>query len=420
MRGRRPRPALAIPAALLIVMLAGLMFLTGCNVLAGVDTNVNADGSGTIGIRLAADKELQDALSGAADGLGGEAGAILGIIGDLGGLTGGLPTNVDDLFNLIVGQIPGDWKVDRGTDSSGARWLSLTRSFSSPEELQQILSGRFLSTVIATDQFSLTQDKGFFTTKTQFAATADAGSVTSRAQSVAGFAESVLGEILTVQNRVTLPGTIKDNNADEVRGNTLVWNLGTSGSKEMYANSTIYNAGAIAGTTIAGVVIIAALTVALVLILRRRRRKPTPEQPGAVQPAPSSPPQIAEAVGVEEAEQTAEAAPESAAEAETPAAPVVDEAAETPAAVTAAVIEEPAVAPAPTESPAATAPPAPAGPAATTLAQPAAAAEAPRPIVPIPLRPTRAQAVGDDTLAVSPDTPAEPAEPAPGEGAAST
>ncbi len=209
---------------------------------------------------------------------------------------------MDDLFNLIVGQIPGDWKVDRGTDSSGARWLSLTRSFSSPEELQQILSGRFLSTVIATDQFSLTQDKGFFTTKTQFAATADAGSVTSRAQSVAGFAESVLGEILTVQNRVTLPGTIKDNNADEVRGNTLVWNLGTSGSKEMYANSTIYNAGAIAGTTIAGVVIIAALTLALVLILRRRRRKPTPEQPGAVQPAPSSPPQTAEAVGVEDSD----------------------------------------------------------------------------------------------------------------------
>jgi len=437
--GRRPRTALAIPAALLIVVLAGLMFLTGCNVQAGVDTNVNADGSGTVGIRLAADEELQDVLSGVANGVvGGTTGAILGILGDLGGLAGDLggtlPTSADDLFNLIVGQIPGDWTAERGTDSSGNRWLSLTRAFSSPEELQQILSGRFLTSVIATDQFSLTQDRGFFATKTEFSATADAGSLTSRAQSAAEFTQSVLGEVLTVENRVTLPGTIKDNNADEVSGNTLVWNVGTSGSKEMYASSVIYNGGAIAGIAILGVVVLAALIVALVLILRRRGRKPTPEQPSAVQSPPS--------------EQAAEVAPASAAAAETPAAetpatetPAAEpaetlaetsapEPAETPEPAAApemdqpvaasamaepaapAAIEEPAVTPAPAEPPAATPPPpAPAGPAV---------AEAPRPIVPIPLRPTKTQATGDDISTVSPEKPDETSEPSTGEGAASS
>ena len=395
--GRRPRPALAISAALLAVVVASLLFLAGCNVQAGVDTNVNADGSGTVGMRLAADKELQDALSGVAEGLGGKTGAILGILGDLGGLGGlggTLPTSTDDLFNLIVGQIPGDWTAERGADSSGARWLSLTRSFSNPEELQQILSGGFLSTVIATDQFSLTQDRGFFTTKTRFSATAEGGSVTSRAQSAAGFTQSVLGEVLTVENRVTLPGAIKDNNADEVRGNTLVWSIGTSGSKEMYAGSTVYNWGAIAGTAIVGLVIIAGSTVAAILIVRRRRRRrPTPEQPGALQPAPSSAPATAEAVSPEAAGAGANAEPDVSIEPQqaAPAAPEGDVTAAPEGAVVAdAPVEAETAETAPPMSAevAETAAPA-AGPAAAAAAP--VGADAPRPIVPIPLRPTRAQ-----------------------------
>ncbi len=421
---RRPRPALAISSALVIVALAGLVFLTGCNVQAGVDTNVNADGSGTVGIRLAADQELQDALSGLADGLGGEAGAILGILGDLGGLSGALPTSADDLFNLIVGQIPGDWTAERGTDSSGARWLSLTRSFSSPEELQQILSGSFLSTVIATDQFSLTQDEGFFTTKTRFSALADAGSVTSRAQSAAGFTRSVLGEVLTVENRVTLPGTIKDNNADEVRGNTLVWDVGTSGSREIYAESTVYSWGAIAGTAIAGVVIIAGITVAAILIVRRRRR-PTPERPGALQPAPSSPSTTTEAISSETAGAGADAAaaadvgPDAGAAADVePDVPI-----EAPQeAQTAPPVVAPAAAPPAPPTPVAaetaeTASPTP-GPVAAAAAS--LASDAPRPIVPIPLRPNRVQPVSYYTLAVAPESSDETSEPPAGEGATSS
>jgi hypothetical protein len=420
---RPVRPALVVSAALIVLLLAGLMFVTGCNAQTGVDTNVNEDGSGTVGIRLAADKDLQDALSGVAGSFGGQAGAILGILGDLGGLGGGMPTSVDELFNLVVGQIPGDWTVERGTDSSGARWISVTRSFANPEELQQILSGQFLSSVIATDNFSLTQDNGFFTNKTRYSATADAGSVTSRAQSAAGLAQSVLGQVLTVENRVTLPGTLKDNNADEIRGNTLVWNVGTSGSKEMHATSTIYNWGAIAGTVILGVAIIVGLVIVLILVLRRRRRKPAPEQPGAAQPAPALQPETAAVIVTEPPSAETATEPDVSIE----PAPATVEVSEDPPAVAPA---EEAAAPANTAAPAAgeaaeAAPSAEqASVAAATVVQAETATETPRPVVPIPLRPTKAQQTVPDTPAVAeavaPQAPAEAPGPAGAESGASS
>jgi hypothetical protein len=286
-RGPR-RLSVALCAAALAVILLALVVLPGCGVQTGVDTAVKEDGSGTVAVRLVADKELQNALSGAVGALSGRAGAILGILGELGG-TGGLPTTVDGLFNLILGQIPGDWNVEQGTDSSGARWITLTHVFADSKELEQLLSGRLVSTIMDTSQLSLTQDHGFFSTKTAFAATAEAGSVTSRAQSVTGLAQGALSDLLTVQSKVTLPGTIKDNNADEVQGNTLVWNLGTSGPKDMRAASTVYNGGAIAGIAIVGAAILAGIIVAAILIARRRRPKPGPGQPVAVQPIPSEP-----------------------------------------------------------------------------------------------------------------------------------
>ncbi len=299
-RSRRRGAALKTSAVAILVIVLLAVALTGCSVQVGLDTKVETDGSGTIALRLAADKELQDALSDVSDGLGGKIGGILGILGDLGGITGGIPQSADDLFNLIIGQIPGDWTAERGTDSTGARWLTLTRSFSSPEELEEILSGGFLSSFISTDQFSLTQERGFFSTKTVFTAIADTGSITSRAQSVADIAGRILGQVLIIDNRVTLPGSIKDHNADEVDGNTLIWNVGLSEAKDMYAESVVYNWGAIIGVAIAGVIVLAAIVIALVLILRRRRNRP-PQQPAVVAPPQTPPAGPGEAAALETA-----------------------------------------------------------------------------------------------------------------------
>ncbi len=444
---RRRRIGWALSAAMLVLILAGLPILAGCNVQAGVDTTVNTDGSGTVGMRLVADKELQDALSGVVQGVGGEAGAILGILGELGAFTD-TPLSADDLFDLILGQIPGDWTVERGTDDSGARWITLTRPFSSPEELEQILSGRFLGAVIATDQLSLTQDQGFFASTTSYSATADAGSITSRGESVTGYTQAILGDLLTVENRVTLPGSIKDNNADEVRGNTLVWTMGTSGAREMSAQSTVYHWGAIIGVIIAGLVVVIGGVVAAILLARRR--KPAPQPPAetqasealtaapeaaaptaevaAITPPPAPAAEVAgaaAAVGATEAPIAEEEEPAPTPAEVAPAEAVADEQAEpAPPIVPAAEPEVPADEPElPAEEPEVPAVPAEAAPdtmppvgAATGAA--AAAESAPRPIVPIPLRPTKAQPARNDAPEVAPDAGPEATGDIPEEGAA--
>ena len=70
------------PLLALVLVLTGLLLLAGCTVNVGLDTQVETDGSGTVSVRLAADQELQDALSGAGGGLG-SLGSLLDIFGGL-------------------------------------------------------------------------------------------------------------------------------------------------------------------------------------------------------------------------------------------------------------------------------------------------------------------------------------------------
>ncbi len=169
-RKSRRGAVLATSSVAILVVLFLALLLTGCSVQVGLDTRVETDGSGTSACAWRQTRNCRMHCPIVSDGLGGRVGGILGILGDLGGITGDIPQSADELFNLIIGQIPGDWTAERGTDSSGARWLTLTRSFSSPEELEEILSGGFLSSFVATDQFSLTQEQGLFSTKTIFRA----------------------------------------------------------------------------------------------------------------------------------------------------------------------------------------------------------------------------------------------------------
>lgn len=266
------------PLLVLVLILAGLLLLAGCTVNVGLDTQVETDGSGTVSVRLAADQELQDALSGAAGGLG-SLGSLLDIFGGLGDLTG-LPGSVDELFDTILGEIPGEWEVERGTDDDGTKWLAMTRPFASPEELEEILASSALSSVVDIENLTLTRDEGVFSTKTLFSTTADVGGAMSQlGEAAVDLPLDLLGQVLVIENRLTLPGTIGDNNADEVQGNTLVWNVGTSGAREMHAESVAYNWAAIVGIIVAGGIVIAALVVALVLIILRRRRPSSPTSP---------------------------------------------------------------------------------------------------------------------------------------------
>jgi hypothetical protein len=281
---RRSRPTLALAAGGLVALLLVAVLLSGCTLQAAVDTKVEPDGSGTVGIALTADKAVQDSLSDTTDSLGGKLGGILGILGDLSGVTKDIPKSADDLFNLIIGAIPGGWDIERGTDASGARWYRLTHDFADSQEFEEILSGKFLSAIMATEEVSLTTDKGLFSTKTVYSVTGRAGSVASGAERVTDLAGRLIGDVLVVENRLTLPGSLKDNNADVVQGNSLVWNLDGSETREMRAESVTYHWRAIIAAIFAAIVVIALIIVLLVPFLRRRRRATQLAQAAAVQP----------------------------------------------------------------------------------------------------------------------------------------
>ncbi|MCZ7662482.1 MAG: hypothetical protein M5U22_05870 [Thermoleophilia bacterium] len=66
-RGRTTRPHTeclrgVAGGGFLLVLLSLVLLLTGCKIEMGLDTKVEKDGSGTLGVRIAADKEILDLI----------------------------------------------------------------------------------------------------------------------------------------------------------------------------------------------------------------------------------------------------------------------------------------------------------------------------------------------------------------------
>ncbi|MBN1632341.1 MAG: hypothetical protein JW990_21495, partial [Thermoleophilia bacterium] len=257
---------------------------------------VEEDGSGSTGVRLALDKELQNALLQAASSLSGlgDLGSLFEGLEGLGGLEileGLTPESLDVLLPLLIGTIPTDWSVDQGTDDDGTRWISLSHDFADLAELEELTDGRVLSTFFDADRFSLTQDEGFFRTKTTYSTTIDpSGALQEAQESDLGLPVEMLGEVIKLENRVTLPGVIKDNNADHVQGNTLVWEVGISDSRRMQGESVAYDWVHIGLIAFAGLVGLIILTLLGIWLLRRRRRRRQAEALQAPPPPPPPPP----------------------------------------------------------------------------------------------------------------------------------
>lgn len=417
----RPRKPVATMAAALALLLVTSLVLTGCSLRVETDTKVNDDGSGTVAVRLAADKELQQTISEALGSVAGPdtvLGGLADILGALGGIVGriggvfGLPTSVDEVFDSILGRVAPGWQMDRGTDDAEWRYVDLRRSFADPQEYVRIVNEGVLSNIVRVDEVSLSQERGIFRTKTIYSTTASASeALTGLRGRALGITEQMLGDALVIENRLTLPGTIKKHNADRVEGDTLVWRVGLSGSKQMHAESATYNWAPIIGVVVGALVVIAVITVALILILRRRRhRRPNPPvQPSAVHaaPAPIAPPTSAAATTVPRAAPPASQPPaasnaSAAAAAQPPAGP--DETgAETavielmPVAVTGEATEARdtgglEIEPPEVDEPTAGLPTAEVGGPETPLTQGQAAPSpaAPAPVVPIPQRPDKA------------------------------
>jgi hypothetical protein len=244
----RVRGQLVVAVAL--TLLGALTLLAGCKIDMALDTIVEPDGSGSVGVRLAADKEIQD------------------LIAQQGGGEG-------DLFADFESGVPEGWESNSGTDPDGTRWVTASRAFSDLSEIQTFLEeggDQGPAESVGAREFSLTQESGFLSVKTVFSASwnmQDALAGTGE-NTPPGVTPDALASIFVVQNRLTLPGSIKDNNADEVQGNTLIWRPSLSDTTKMNATSVAYKWPVIAGIAAVIVLLVGAVVAVVVLVVRRR------------------------------------------------------------------------------------------------------------------------------------------------------
>jgi hypothetical protein len=256
---------------LLVLLLVLTLFLTaGCTIEMALDTVVEVDGSGSVGVRLAADKEMLD------------------LLGSQGGS--------NDLFQEFENNVPEGWEADSGTDPDGTKWVSARRLFDDPSELASLfeMGSGGPAESLGVNEFNLTQDKGLFSVTTDFKAAWDMESLMSSSgeELPAGVDLGAVSSVFDVQNRLTLPGSIKDNNADEVDGNTLIWRPTLAGTAELYATSVAYRWPVILGIVGGASLLIVGIIVLVVLLVVRPGRGSSPQgtAPIAPQPAPPVPP----------------------------------------------------------------------------------------------------------------------------------
>jgi hypothetical protein len=246
-------------AAIFLLVLA--LAATGCSMVVGFDTKVNEDGSGTVGLRVSADKELQSAL-------GQQAG-----------------TGIAALFSGLQTQLGPGWTTKTGADPDGTQWSVAERSFKDPAELTKITSS-VGGSASPFSNVSLTRSENLFSVHTFFSGTMDTGKVTSSGDlksQIAQIPSNILTSVVKVENRLTLPGTIKSNNATEVQGSTLIWRGdGTSPAMSMKAESVSYKWGVVFAFIIIGALLIMALDVVLGLLLTKRGRQAATGTEGAV------------------------------------------------------------------------------------------------------------------------------------------
>ncbi len=222
-----------LPVLILVLMLLLSLGISGCQAQVTALTTIEDDGSGSSSLRLSVGPELAELLE--------EGGAGR------------------DIFEPISEGLEG-WKVESGREPDGTRWLHATREFDSLQELRgregdaSAASAAFaasdasdggpgrvgVSPLLDWVRIWTTSDP--FTERFHFEAQMDvAGAV---GEIAAGTPE--LGQLetyrdaLVVEQRLRLPGSLREHNADEVLDGELVWRPDLQGPATLRAVSERY------------------------------------------------------------------------------------------------------------------------------------------------------------------------------------
>lgn len=251
--GRRVRGRLGAawnPAALLALLVVIAAWVAGgCSIQVALNTVVHGDGSADVRMRLAADRQIQSLLDQQ------------------------LGRSADQIFADVVSGVPLGWQTEQGTDDDGTRWVVVSRAFADLAEVDQAVGdedGPVRN--LGLREVSITQADDFFRQRTSFRALADPAEALAQLDlPQRAEAQQLLGAVLQVENRLTLPGHVSRTNADEREDGAMVWTLAVDRPTEMVAASVAYRWGRIVVVGLAALVALIGVVLG-VLVLRRGSR----------------------------------------------------------------------------------------------------------------------------------------------------
>ncbi len=229
--------------------------LSACTIRFDMGVDVKDDESGTFAVFIGLDQEMRDLVA----------------------QSGGEDTNIVD---QLTGQVPEGFTVEDYSED-GFEGARISGNFSSFDELNSRLSqaGSDSGSPLGADvvnSFKLTHEGDEFRFNADVSGLGqDLTSTLDQAGGgdlPSGFDTSMLSDLFDMRFSLTLPGSIKENNADSVNGNTLTWNLALNeqrGALEA-ASST---AGGSSALLIGGAAVIAAALLGGGVAMSRRKKK---------------------------------------------------------------------------------------------------------------------------------------------------
>jgi len=228
--------------------------LSACTIRFDVGMSVNEDESGTFTLFMGFDEEFQQ----------------------LDEQSGG-----DDLdFTQDLSDVPEGWTVEEVIED-GFEGVRISTDFTSFDDLQTRLEelGENADTGVGTDflsGFELTREGDEFRFKVDVTGLDDelAGALGDSGSEdlFSGVDPSTfLEDLFEIRFKLTLPGEIGANNADEVDGNTLIWNVGLSDDGGTY--EAVSSVGGGNSALILGAAAVAAVAVLGVGVAVSKRRK---------------------------------------------------------------------------------------------------------------------------------------------------
>ena len=230
-----------------------MLALSACTIRLDLGVNVNEDESGTFDLFMGFDEDLRQLMEqGTGDGLG---------------------------ITEQLSDVPDDWTVEEVAED-GFEGVRISTDFESFDDLEAKLTemsddgGGGLGSDMLSD-FELTHEEDEYRFRADVSGV-DEGLTEAVGDSggdmLSGIDASMMEDLFEIRFRLTLPGSIGENNADAVSANTLTWNLdlGSSGG-ELYATST--TGGGSSTMLIGGAAAAAVALVGFGVAASRRRKK---------------------------------------------------------------------------------------------------------------------------------------------------